>query len=229
MRTSYPERTDFTRGKSGDGLREHCEMKKRRIRAATAGLWVIVCENELLGSTKMPALVVTLVGPDRPGLVGVVSDVVRRHDGNWLESRMSHLAGQFAGIVLVEATSDDCSALVADLEELESRGLKVVVAVDSESQTSEPGQLFRLSVVGNDRAGIVREVTQVLTSHEINVEELTTECEAAPQSGGQIFRAVARIRLPDLLSPELVQDELERIATDLMIDITAVEESGTAE
>lgn len=142
---------------------------------------------------------------------------------------MSHLAGQFAGIVLVEATSDDCSALVADLEELESRGLKVVVAVDSESQTSEPGQLFRLSVVGNDRAGIVREVTQVLTSHEINVEELTTECEAAPQSGGQIFRAVARIRLPDLLSPELVQDELERIATDLMIDITAVEESGTAE
>ena len=175
----------------------------------------------------MPALVVTLVGPDRPGLVGAVSDVVRRHEGNWLESRMSHLAGQFAGIVLVETTAENSAAMVADLEQLESHGLQVVVAVDADGAGQEPGQLYRLSVVGNDRAGIVREVTQVLASHEINVEELTTECTDAPQSGGRIFRAIAGIRLPDLLSPELVQDELERIATDLMIDI-AVDEGESA-
>lgn len=179
------------------------------------------------GLEAMPALVVTLVGPDRPGLVGAVSDVVRRHDGNWLESRMSHLAGQFAGIVLVETATDKSAAMVADLQQLESHGLQVVVAVDSDSPDKEVGQLFRLSVVGNDRAGIVREVTQVLASHEINVEELTTECAEAPQAGGRIFRAIAGIRLPDLLSPELVQDELERIATDLMIDIT-VDEGDSA-
>lgn len=176
----------------------------------------------------MPSLVVTLVGPDRPGLVGVVSDVVRQHNGNWLESRMSHLAGQFAGIVLVEAGAGDCDSLVADLEKLETHGLRVIVAIDSEVPSADSGKLFRLSVVGNDRAGIVREVTQVLTSHEINVEELTTECAEAPQSGGRIFRAIANVRLPDLLSPELVQDELERIATDLMIDITSADDEPNA-
>lgn len=169
----------------------------------------------------MPSLVVTLVGPDRPGLVGLVSDVVRSHDGNWLESRMSHLAGQFAGIVLIDVPESHQSSLVDALQQLATHGLQVVTAVDSSVPSADDtGKVWRLNVVGNDRPGIVREVTQVLASHDVNVEEFTTECDEAPQSGGQIFRAIARVRLPEPLAPELLQDELERIATDLMIDIS---------
>ena len=50
----------------------------------------------------MPTLVLTLIGPDRAGLVEAVAAVVADHGGNWLESRMSRLAGQFAGILEVE-------------------------------------------------------------------------------------------------------------------------------
>ena len=85
----------------------------------------------------MPSLVVTLIGPDKPGLVGAVSDVVRRHEGNWLESRMSHLAGQFAGIVLVEVTESNSASLIAALEGLSNQGLKVVAELDSETAGSE--------------------------------------------------------------------------------------------
>ncbi len=169
----------------------------------------------------MPSLVVTLIGPDRPGLVGTVSDVVRQHDGNWLESRMSHLAGQFAGIVRVDVADTNAKNLVSALEGLSSQGLKVVTELDSSAgAASAVGVLWHLSVVANDRPGIVREVTQVLASHYVNVEELTTECSNAPLAGGNIFRATAKVRLPEGMSVDLLQDELERIATDLMIDLT---------
>ncbi len=169
----------------------------------------------------MPSLVVTLVGPDRPGLVGAVSDVVKHHGGNWLESRMSHLAGQFAGIVLVDVAEADSAALVAGLHALKDKGLKVVAELDaSPLHAPTGGTLWELSVVGNDRPGIVREVSQVLAAHDVNVEEFSTECTDAPQGGGQIFRATARLRLPDGLSTGELQHELEELAADLMIDFS---------
>ena len=175
----------------------------------------------------MAALVVTLVGPDRSGLVGVVSDVVRRHDGNWLESRMAHLAGQFAGIVLLEVAQENTVALSSALQQLSSHGLKVVVEVDSATGSVDAGgRLLTMNLVANDRPGIIREVTSALASHDVNVEELTTECVEAPQAGGRIFKANAQLRLPDGLSIELLQNELEGLATDLMIDFSTAEDGN---
>ena len=42
-------------------------------------------------------LVMTVLGNDRPGLVRSLADTVASHGGNWLESRMARLAGQFPG------------------------------------------------------------------------------------------------------------------------------------
>lgn len=175
----------------------------------------------------MPSLVVTVLGPDRPGLVGAVSDVVRQHGGNWLESRMSHLAGQFAGIILLDVADADVAAMADGLQNLKAHGLKVVTEVDSFARpASNSAPIWQLSVVGNDRPGIVREVTQVLVAHNVNVEELTTECSDAPHSGGPIFRATVRIRLPAELDTGVLQTELENLASDLMIDFSSAAAAG---
>ncbi|WP_277423370.1 glycine cleavage system protein R, partial [Pseudomonas viridiflava] len=49
----------------------------------------------------MDHLVVTLVAPDKPGLVERIAQCIAEQGGNWLESRMSRMAGQFAGILKV--------------------------------------------------------------------------------------------------------------------------------
>src|SRR6187455_3077209 len=74
----------------------------------------------------MTNLVLTLLGPDRPGLVELVASVIAAHGGNWLESRMSHLAGKFAGILRAELPPDRLEAALAALAALEARGLKVI-------------------------------------------------------------------------------------------------------
>lgn len=169
----------------------------------------------------MATLIVTIVGEDRPGLVGRISDVVRQNSGNWLESRMSHLSDQFAGIVQIEAEPESIEALTKDLKSLEIDGVSVTVKIGGVAAATGGGRVFSLSVVGNDRPGIVREVTRVLGSHNVNVEELSTRCEPAPHAGGHVFRAEASLQIPSDLTPESLQAELEAIAADLMIDLTA--------
>ena len=50
-------------------------------------------------------LVLTVIGDDRPGLVEALAETIAAHEGNWLESRMSHLAGKFAGLLRVSVSS----------------------------------------------------------------------------------------------------------------------------
>ena len=75
-------------------------------------------------------LVMTVIGPDRTGLVDSVAGLVTEHGGNWLESRMSRLGGHFAGILRVEVPEDKEPQLAAALQKLQSRGLTVVVHPD---------------------------------------------------------------------------------------------------
>jgi len=169
----------------------------------------------------MPSLIITVLGPDRPGLVETVSDVVQQNGGNWLASRMAHLAGQFAGVVQVEVADENSDQLVSELRALSDKGLHVVVESDnSVPAVDDAAQLVTLNLIGGDRPGIVREVTQVLARRSVNVEEIQTDCVGAPMSGDRLFKANARLRIPDGLTVEQLQEDLEQIALDLMVDIT---------
>ena len=82
-------------------------------------------------------LVMTVIGPDRTGLVDSIAGLVSEHGGNWLESRMSRLGGHFAGILRVEVPADKQPQLAAALQKLETRGLTVVVHPD-EAKAAPP-------------------------------------------------------------------------------------------
>lgn len=164
------------------------------------------------------SLVLTCIGPDRPGLVESLSRVVADHDGNWVESRMAHLGGQFAGLLRVEVAPDDSAKLVEALESLGGGGFQITVTA-SDGEPARAERLVKLSLVGNDRPGIVRDISRVLAAHEVNVEELETSCTSAPESGEALFQAKARLHVPSSVSTDVLRDGLEEIANDLMVDV----------
>ena len=169
-------------------------------------------------------LVLTLLGPDRPGVVEAVADAIAAHGGNWLESRMAHLAGKFAGILRVEVPADRATALGNALAALEGRGLRIVIdsggGADSDSGLpAGEARLMELELVGLDRPGLVREVSRLLAQQKINVEELATDRSSAPMSGEMMFRAHARIQVPAGIDSAAVRTSLERLAGDLMVEI----------
>ena len=161
-------------------------------------------------------LILTVIGDDRPGLVGELASAISTHDGNWLESSMSHLAGKFAGIVKVAVAADRAATLKAALAGLS--GLKVT-SEDSAANAPIKGRRLKLALVGHDRIGIVREVSQVLARHAVNVEELTTYTSSAPMSAETLFHADAELLAGADLDTRALAAELERISDDLMVDI----------
>ncbi|WP_020682438.1 glycine cleavage system protein R [Marinobacterium rhizophilum] len=168
----------------------------------------------------MTSLVLTVIGPDKPGLVEILSQTIARHNGNWLESGMSRLGGKFAGILIVSVPTDDANALEQALGELQGQGLKVTIERSEETGSDTSRSPILLELVGHDKPGIVREIAQALAARHINVESLDTALTSGSMSGEQLFKAEASLLAPQDLDLDELQQALEAIASDLMVDIT---------
>ncbi len=170
-------------------------------------------------SPRMTDLVLTLLGPDRPGLVELVAGVIAAHGGSWLESRMSHLCGKFAGILRAELPPERVAAATAALAALEGRGLKVIVETAARAAEAPAERRMDLELVGLDRPGIVREISQLLAGNGVNVEELTTNRVSAPMSAEMLFEARAHVRVAPATDVGKLRAELERLASDLVVEV----------
>lgn len=168
-------------------------------------------------------LIMTILGSDRPGLVNSLADTVARHGGNWLECRMTRLAGQFAGIVRVECPHDHVDALLHELQSPTGDPAHpdlIVQAVRESTEPLHPRRTIDVEVVGNDRPGIVRELTAAIASAGGNIEELTTNLESAPMSGHPIFRANGTVSIPESVTIGKITSAIENLGSDLSVDVT---------
>ena len=172
----------------------------------------------------------TVIGADRPGLVQMVAARVADHGGNWLESRMCRLGGQFAGILRVEVAQQKRDELVNTLRTLEVDGLRVIIhAEGAPGAPTAPdaklaggdraGALATVELIGHDRPGILRSVSSVFAAHGVNVEELSSERVNAPMDGGLLFQARATVFVPANVKLGAVRADLEKLAADLMVDL----------
>ena len=168
------------------------------------------------------SVILTLIGPDRPGLVSKVAARAREAGGTWLESRMAQLAGQFAGVVMLEADTAGVDALETAMRELEGEGLQIHIQRGDDLPVPEPvpaQHKVLLDLMGHDRPGIVQDITAVLSRHGVGVENLDTAVEPGSMTGEPMFRARARIGVPEGVDLDTLQDDLEALANELMVDL----------
>jgi len=166
----------------------------------------------------MKNIVITFVGKDKAGLDDKLAQLVLEHQGNWLGSSMSHLAGQFAGIVQVELPELEYakfSLALGKIEELTT----VIQEGHNTSHEIESQDLLNIAIVGNDRQGIVQEVTKALHSVDANIEQFSSVLESAANSGQLLFRAQVTILLPEHSSIEALTDAIEELGDDVMVDV----------
>jgi glycine cleavage system regulatory protein len=165
------------------------------------------------------SIVLTIIANDEPGIIQTVSTVLTNHGGNWTQSSMSSLAGQFAGILLVSVPEENTDACLAELQGLESAGLRVIAHAGAEPFETQKTNTYTLDLVGNDRPGIVNEITSLLAKHKISVHGFETTVEGASMGGGELFKATAQLVIPETADIDLLETELEDLANDLMVSI----------
>jgi glycine cleavage system regulatory protein len=162
-------------------------------------------------------LVLSVVGDDRPGLVSALADAVTAHGGNWERSELAELAGAFAGIVSVTVPSERADELIAALRGLDGL-LRVTTHVGS--TTSPPtGRVLTFTVLGNDRPGIVRDVTSAISGHALSIDSFTSRTMDAPMAGGTLFEATVSVRVPDNADAAPIVAALERLADEIQVDL----------
>jgi len=167
----------------------------------------------------MANLILSVIGSDRPGLTQALAAAVLSAGGNWLESHLSRLGGLFVGSVLVELDVGQVDDLRAAVRAVDAQGLEVRIAPAVEGAAAA-GEALQFSLVGQDRPGIVREVTAILSGLAVNIEDFDTKISAEPHSGALLFHMQARLRLPPGLAEGEVQAALEAISAEIMVDIS---------
>ena len=166
----------------------------------------------------MALLVLSVAGVDRPGLTQALAAAVLSAGGNWLESHLSHLGGLYVGSVLVELAQDKVEALRAAVAAVDAAGLEVRI-VPAQEGSGKAGETLAFSVVGQDRPGIVNQVTATISALGANIETFRTWLSAEAHSGAPLFHMDAKLRLPASLAASKVQAALEAISGEIMVDI----------
>jgi glycine cleavage system transcriptional repressor len=168
-------------------------------------------------------LVVTAVGPDRPGIASEFTGVVHAAGANLADTRMVNLRGQFALLALLEGSKEVLESVEKRLREAAPKiGIAIEFAVPAPaSQRGREGQgvPFRLKTYSMDQPGIAHRITSYLREHAINVEELTTRLESAPFMGTPVFTMEILMLVPKSVSMRTLRTQLEELGDTLNCDV----------
>lgn len=164
----------------------------------------------------MKPFIITLIGEDKPGLLASLADIVYQHNGNWLASNFALMAGKFAGFAEVHLPDNNVGAV----SEIFSARTDVQIIMSPGSADANPEiKHATFSIIGNDKPGIVNELSTVLTRNGANINRFESKCESAPSAGNTLFKARAFVAVPADFDLDILVDAMEHIANDLMIDI----------
>lgn len=164
-------------------------------------------------------VILSVAGSDRPGLTQTLANAVLAANGNWLESHLSRLGGTYVGSVLVALDPANLAVLEDHIRAVDASGLRVSVVPAGDTPDAQGTPLW-VELVGQDRPGIVREVTTVLSELAVNIERFSTGTENSAHSGELLFRMNALVTIPQDRSADDIQAALEAISGEIMVDFT---------
>jgi len=167
-------------------------------------------------------VVLSCLGPDRPGLVAEVTEYLNKHGGNVEDSRMAILGAEFGILLLASGPPESVAAIERHLPELqEHTGLTVLARRTKSPEEHRRAPTIPCSVTAEalDHEGIVRAVTQALAHAGVNIVTLEATAYAAPVTGSQLFRMEARIDVPQSVGVSKLRKAMDTIAEEQNLEI----------
>jgi glycine cleavage system transcriptional repressor len=171
-------------------------------------------------SSNKTYLVLTAVGPDRPGLVSEIASAIHGAGANLEDSRMAILGGEFALLLLLSGPEAAAVAVETAARPLgEKLGLHVLTKRTGRSQPKDflP---YRISVTGFDRPGIVLLVSEILARRGVNVASLESHLSYVPESGTPMFVLEAELQVPSEVALAELRRELSAQCDEENLDLS---------
>jgi len=172
------------------------------------------------------SIVISVLGNDSPGLVKSLSKIIVAHKGQWIESKMTSLAGKFAGILRVDLPANELENFKQELLNAKQLGLRVLFEEVSENANKVIQNQFEIELIGQDQPGIIHRISSALAQINANVDELETEIIEASMSGEHLFKANIKVHISANVPVREIRAILEELANELIVDIELVEEAA---
>ena len=170
--------------------------------------------------------VLTIIGRDRAGVVASLADAVRFHQGNWKRSELVEIAGTFAGVVVVEVGHDRVDELLTNLLVLREQGLHVTARQVEEPTVAPDAEEVRLRLTGDDRPGVVHEISTAIRDAGISISRLGTVTDLPGEDGGKLFEITARLTVPIGADLDAVLDSIGEVGVTLGIALVVEDLTG---
>ncbi len=166
-------------------------------------------------------LVISALGPDRPGIVDQITHPIHESQGNILDSRMTVLGGEFAILMLVEGSEQAITALEQQLPELQQRSALTIMTKRTATQPiNEATVPYMVSVVAIDHPGIVNQLSGFFSKRNINIQNLETDCYHAPHTGTPMFSVEMTVNIPSTVSMSKLKHEFFDFCDEMNVDAT---------
>ena len=110
-------------------------------------------------------------------------------------------------------------SLTAALGELDGL-LRVTTHDASPTASADASHSVSFTVLGNDRPGIVRDVTAAIADHAVSIDAFRSRTLEAPMAGGTLFEAVVEVSLPAHSDAAALTGALEALAGEIQVDLT---------
>jgi len=166
-------------------------------------------------ATQLPAskpsltkqLAITVIGPDRAGLVRDLSRIVTDAAGNILESRMIALGSEFAVLMLISGNWHAVAKIREKLDGLQKSGEMTITIRDSESRAGVAAAPYVIDVVSLDHEGIVLGMSNFFAGRNLEIAELNTRRYNAPHTGAPMFSVQMTVNIPADVQVSALRDE----------------------
>lgn len=170
-------------------------------------------------------LILNISSEDTPGVVEAVASAVADHDGNWLESSFSQLAGRFAGLAHIQIDTSQVGVLNSALSALSVKDIEINISKPSSDKPLIKTKTAHFHALGPDKPGIVREFTQTFSRANINIDKINSRITSMPYSGDPLFEADGSLSIPEKTDIDALEDALSKMADEIGIDFKLEEVS----
>ena len=166
------------------------------------------------------------IGRDRPGIVADLAELIYDSECNLEDSRMTILGSEFAVLLLLSGQDDDVERRLSSgckRLEWEKRLTVFIRPLDGPPPVpSEPprGTLLECVVTGVDRGGIVARVARTIAEHDANITDLHSDLRPEPESGTPMYTMRLRLVVPPGRDAAPLRHALERVASELRVDLS---------
>ena len=161
-------------------------------------------------------IILSVIGPDKSGIVSDISKFVKAYSGNIEKSRMVRLEDYFTIMVQINIQKDKIKNLEQDLTNYSNYTFSIHSLESANNNENE--DIHTVYLKGIDSEGIVYKITNEFAKLNINIEELETNLENAPMSGLSLFSLKAKISHARL-NLEALKKTMDKLAAELDVNI----------